>query len=128
MSLEPITKLTMKIPQQYRQGDVLIERVEEIPTTAKPQEKSRRVILAQGEMTGHHHVLESDDPADWWKQGESSATSQMPRTPTGELFVTLLQTAAVTHPEHATIELPPGNYRVTQQREYSPEAIRRVSD
>ena len=36
--------------------------------------------------------------------------------------------AQVVHDEHATIALPPGKYRITRQREYSPEAIRNVAD
>jgi hypothetical protein len=36
--------------------------------------------------------------------------------------------ARIVHPEHHPIELPGGTYRVWQQREYTPEAIRRVSD
>ncbi|MGA2868634.1 MAG: hypothetical protein ABSF34_05685 [Verrucomicrobiota bacterium] len=118
----------MKIKQQYRQGDVLIERVAEIPVTALKQEMSRRVILAHGEVTGHHHVLESADPTDWWKQGEIPTTNKKPAALAGELFLSLPQCASVTHPEHATIELPPGSYRVVRQREYSPEAIRQVHD
>ena len=118
----------MKIPEQYRQGDVFIERVAEIPITAQKQESSRRVVLAHGEVTGHHHVLETADPADWWKQGEISTANEKPTTLAGELFLSLPECATVAHAEHATIELPPGNYRVTRQREYSPEAIRNVCD
>lgn len=118
----------MKITEQYRQGDVLIERVAEIPGTAQKQEMSRRVILAHGEVTGHHHVLETAEMADWWKQGEISTANEKPATLAGELFLSLPECATVTHAEHATIELPPGNYRVTRQREYAPEAPRNVQD
>jgi hypothetical protein len=34
----------------------------------------------------------------------------------------------VIHEEHQPITLEPGIYRVWQQREYTPEAIRRVVD
>jgi hypothetical protein len=86
------------------------------------------VVLAYGEVTGHHHVLETAEAADWWKHGEISAANQLPGTLAGELFLSLPESATVTHPEHSTIELPPGNYRVTRQREYSPQAIRTVED
>jgi hypothetical protein len=118
----------MKQSEQYRQGDVFIERVAEIPAFAQKQETSRRVILAHGEVTGHHHVLETADPADWWKPGRFSIANPIPPTMTGELYLSLPDSASVTHPEHATIELPPGKYRVTRQREYSPQEIRRVAD
>jgi hypothetical protein len=32
------------------------------------------------------------------------------------------------HDEHGTIELAPGDYRVTRQREYAPEVNRWVGD
>ena len=121
---------TMKttINDHYRQGDVLIERIAEIPTTAKKQGKSKSIILAHGEVTGHHHALETLDPADWWKEGEIPATNEKPTKLAGELFVTLSAGGAVTHQEHSEIKLPPGKYRITRQREYSPKAIRNVAD
>lgn len=113
--------------KHYRQGDVLIERIQTIPATAKLQLRSRKVILAHGEVTGHHHALETKDPSDWWK-GEIAPTLEKPSTLAGELFVSLTKGGTVTHQEHAPIELPAGNYRVSRQREYSPEEIRNVAD
>lgn len=107
---------------------MLIERISEIPNTAKRQKKSARIILAHGEVTGHHHQLEIRDPADWWKEGEIATTNEKPKTLAGELFVSLPHGGVVTHQEHSKIALPPGKYRVMRQREYSPEAIRNVAD
>lgn len=104
--------------KQYRQGDVFIEAVEALPAGAQALErKGGRLILAEGEATGHHHaVLERDAEllttaaaADLWlRVGSGGAT--------------------VTHEEHGAIEVPEGIYRIRRQREYSPEAIRRVAD
>lgn len=112
----------------YRQGDLLIERIAKIPTTAAKQNKSTRIILAHGEVTGHYHALEISDPADWWKAEEISPASQKPTTLAGELFVSLPAGGLVTHQEHSAIRLPVGHYRISRQREYSPEAIRNVED
>lgn len=98
----------------YRQGDVLIERVTDIPADAK--RAKGKIILAHGEATGHHHSIAETDPADWWKQED------------GTQFVHARGQSTVTHQEHAPIVLPRGKYRVTRQREYSPEAIRNVAD
>lgn len=100
----------------YRQGDVLIEEIGALPkglTRREPEDG--RIILARGEATGHHHSLDID-AADWWKDDK------------GGQFLTVTDPAAVTHQEHDTIVLPPGNFRVRRQREYTPEAIRTVAD
>ncbi len=101
-------------PQIFRQGDVLIERIENIPSSAKKQRRKGRIILAHGEATGHHHSVDFDS-ADWWKT-ES------------EQFVDVKKPTRVVHQEHTAIDLTPGKYRVRRQREYSPEVIRNVTD
>lgn len=118
----------MKYPILYRQGDVLIERIEEIPSTAAKQRRAKRVTLAHGEVTGHHHVLETADPADWWKEGEIAATLDKPANLAGEIFVSLPKGGTVTHDEHSPIALPEGKYRIMRQREYHPAEIRNVQD
>jgi hypothetical protein len=99
----------------YRQGDVLIERVEKIPTGLAKQKPDGRIILAHGEVTGHHHSVDAD-AADWWKEGN------------GDHYLDVRSVTEVVHQEHGAISLAPGKYRVRRQREYSPEAIRNVAD
>lgn len=104
---------------QFRQGDVLIERVAEIPAglTEVPLDKGR-VILAYGEVTGHAHAVVGD------VEFLAADVEEMQ-----ERFLRVLEEGAeVVHDEHDTIALPPGDYRVLRQREYSPEAIRTVAD
>lgn len=101
----------------YRQGDVLIQRVGSIPKNVTAETPvNGRIILAYGEATGHHHSLEAD-AADWWKSADKD-----------EQFIDVKTDTAVVHQEHSKIDLTPGKYRVTRQREYSPEAIRNVAD
>ena len=116
--------------QQFRQGDVLIQQIVKVPTDAniKRQKKSNRIILAHGTATGHHHTLGTLAPAAWSKLGEIPSTSAKASTLAGEVYVKLSAGGTVTHQEHAAITLPAGNYRITRQREYSPEAIRNVAD
>jgi hypothetical protein len=99
----------------YRQGDVLIEQIAEIPRSAK--RSKGKIVLAHGEATGHAHTIEDRDSADWWV------------LPDGEQqYLEVAKGAEVVHQEHSTIALPAGRYRVTRQREYSPEAIRVMAD
>lgn len=103
--------------KQYRQGDVLIEQVAKIVRKPSNCLAAEAIVLAEGEATGHAHVLRTSakDPADWWKDGE-------------EQFANISAPAEVTHEEHGRIELPEGTYRIVRQREYTPEAIRHVGD
>jgi hypothetical protein len=109
----------------YRQGDVLIERIDSLPSKLMPvARESGRVVLAHGEVTGHAHAIANKSVAHF--------TSPSEKVEPGLVGVTYLEVraavAALKHEEHSTIELPAGSYRVTRQREYSPLALRNVSD
>jgi hypothetical protein len=113
----------------YRQGDVLIEQIAELPEkTRRVKREGGLIILARGEATGHHHSIFD----------RSCQLLEAPMPPPAQLGQPIIEPerflrigshgAAVEHQEHDTIDLPAGNYRVRRQREYSPEAIRNVAD
>ena len=106
--------------QQFRQGDVLIERVESIPAQAvRKATDDGRVILAYGEVTGHAHAVMTD------AETVEAFLSEL----NGETFLSVPAGGArVVHEEHGTITLAPGSYRVKRQREYTPERIVDVAD
>lgn len=97
----------------WRHGDILIAR-----TTALPEGAKRRTtaVLAKGELTGHSHRVEDAETARLWDCR-------------GEMFLEVTApTARLVHQEHKPIVLPQGTYRFWFQREYTPQAIRRVVD
>lgn len=97
----------------YRHGDVLIGQVDQLPSGAK---KRNHVVLAYGEITGHSHRIADPHTAETFEIN-------------GEIYLKVTAPKAqLIHQEHAMIELPEGVYRVWQQREYTPEEIRRVYD
>lgn len=101
----------------YRQGDVLVVPVNQIPAECRKVPRERgRVILAHGEVTGHAHAI------------KDRAATLYEETSTGDRFLVLEADGSLTHEEHATIPLSAGSYRVVRQREYSPEEIRNVAD
>lgn len=104
--------------KMYRQGDVMIVRItESVPKNVKPVDlEQNRVILAHGEVTGHHHSFSSDGGV------------SLLEAPTGDRYLKVARKSTLEHQEHAPIEIPRGSYRVIRQREYSPEAIRNVAD
>lgn len=104
--------------KQYRQGDVLIVATSVIPESAEPVARENgRVILAHGELTGHAHAIMG--PASLFRD---------PKLAKVFMLVGGDEPVALRHEEHSTIDIPPGNYEVIIQREYSPEAIRNVAD
>lgn len=111
---------------QFRQGDVFIQRLsdtEEVPEQAKPvPHDNGRTILAYGEVTGHAHALPSTAKLFRMEDNGSGAPNL-----TSYLKIEGMP-CSLKHEEHAPIELQPGTYKVTIQREYSPEAIRAVAD
>jgi hypothetical protein len=102
----------------YRQGDVLIIPVESIPARLEPvAREGGRVVLAYGEVTGHAHAIKA----------EGAALFRDPNLVA--VFMTVTgDPVALEHDEHSTIVIPPGDYRVIRQREYTPEEIRNVAD
>lgn len=95
----------------WRQGDLLIVKVTDIPEKAVRKENR---VLAEGEATGHMHELDSGDV---YALGESLyfRVSESERT-------------VLKHPEHGPIAFEPGEYKVIRQREYEPAGWRRVAD
>lgn len=116
------TKSITPVPTMYRQGDVLITRIAAAPAhlTLRPRDNGR-VILAYGEVTGHAHAVDvATDP--------DAAIFDDPTAEDGSFFLRIASATGVLHEEHGRIDLLPGDYRVTRQREYTPEAIRNVAD
>ena len=103
----------------FRQGDVLLVAVPAIPDEAVSQPRRGRLVVAEGEATGHAHAITERDAREF-RVGN-------------ERFVLVRSAAQLIHEEHASIELPAGAYRVVIQREYEPAPIgspswRRVVD
>ena len=101
----------------YRQGDVLLRQIKNLPKTVRPQKRTGPVVLALGEVTGHkHQIVDELDKVDVFV------------SPEGAMYLQVKEPVALRHEEHAAIVIPPGNYERVIQREYSPEAIRNVTD
>ncbi len=104
----------------YRQGDVGIVRIDQLPAGATDVTPEDRIVLAYGEVTGHAHAIAPGEAREYSMAQAGTAVRR---------FLTVVGNAAtVRHEEHAPIPLPPGVYEIVQQREYTPEAIRNVAD
>ena len=108
-----------RVLRPYRQGDVLLIPCADIPAGACVEAaENGRVVLARGERTGHAHTMAADRVCYFREEGSGS----------GGGFVRVAGPTPVdlTHEEHAPLTIPPGSYRVVQQREYQPRAAPRA--
>lgn len=92
-------------------------RVSVLPKGAK-EKRSKRIVLAHGEQTGHAHTIE--DGLDQVKMYESD----------GKLYLEVNGEVEVIHQEHKPITLTPGIWEVGQVNEYDYMALmaRKVVD
>jgi hypothetical protein len=116
----------MAMAEIFAQGDLLIERVADVPASGKIAENLDGVamVLAEGEETGHRHAIKERVTL---FHDEALATD-IP----GGLYIGHVKVASdyarVTHEEHAPVTLPRGTYRVRRQRELGPLDARVLAD
>lgn len=116
----------------YRQGDVLIVPIKEIPSDLR-YDVPDKVILAYGEVTGHHHHIKTGNVTAFYKEGDDltmSGGSNLRGTPTNVEYIRVPKDGAdLLHEEHDTIHFEPGDYKIVRQREFDVmEGVRRVAD
>jgi hypothetical protein len=103
----------------YRHGDILLKQIADIPKNVR---QLNIKVLAEGEATGHLHQFEGKVKI----YDIDTATSEEITS----RFVQILEASNLTHPEHKTLVIEPGNYQVIREQEfdYFSEEIRRVQD
>ena len=108
---------------QAAQGDLLVMRVEALPSAAiRVPAEHGQVIVGHSE-TGHHHVMDA----------EKVAMYRLPEE-IYECFLVIAEPAELchlrSHDTHESIQFAPGTYRVRRQREraHIPEGWRQARD
>jgi hypothetical protein len=110
----------------FAQGDLLIERVEDIPPSGTPAGPASdgAVVLAEGEATGHRHVI--------FDRVTMFRDDGLARDIPSGLYVGHLRvdgpSARIQHDEHSPVTLPRGTYRVRRQRELEPRDAHIIAD
>lgn len=101
----------MQLNDTVRQGDVLLRKIAKLPEHLVTVSRDNgRVVLANGERTGHAHAFSSSRVAMFKDTGTGSGQHTY-ITVSGE------KNALLTHEEHPKIAVPPGDYEVVVQRE-----------
>lgn len=112
--------------EMYAQGDLLIERVNDVEPsgTMMSADATGALVLAEGELTGHRHAI--------FERVTMFRDDALAReVPTG-LYIGHVKVehgpATIRHQEHAPIALGEGTYRVRRQRELEPRDAAIVAD
>jgi len=102
---------------QIQHGDVLLERVEELPKgCSKVNPKNGSLIIAEGEATGHSHTITADKAVLYELKGE--------------LYVEVLEPVTIDHQEHKALPIPEGIYQIgrVKEHDYISDMERQVRD
>lgn len=107
-------------PLEFRQGDVLLTRIESLPADLEEvTPKSGRVVLQHGEATGHAHAF--------YDRGvKVFAPKGAPKGSRPTHLQVVKKTALLRHEEHSPASLPPGIYRMPTQVEHTDDDEPRV--
>lgn len=141
-----------------QQGDVILFRIAEhikIDTSDEISPRDGKLILAEGELTGHHHAIWFPQPMYLrddalareleTKMPAPAATAKLYRDAKaidallragelthGRLAIGFLviegDSMVLQHDEHAAVRIPPGRYYVGGQSEWDAATERRVQD
>jgi hypothetical protein len=95
-----------------RQGDVLLVPVDEAAAEGARVERRGKVVLAEGEATGHAHRIV--DPR----------AELRTRWSTRFLVVTGDEPVVLEHEEHDPLPVAPGTWEIRRQREFTPDLWR----
>ncbi|MGD1843868.1 MAG: hypothetical protein ACFB10_00565 [Salibacteraceae bacterium] len=115
---------------QYRQGDILLERIDDLPEGTPTTER----LLAEGEASNHGHFIQGDVKVLVAEEGSSTENggfvTHFLEVDAEAALEHLLIDSGIWTEEHHKIAVPPGRYRVIRQREYNPyaRAIRLIKD
>lgn len=90
----------------FRHGDI-----DFLPTNKKGIKKigERTFTVAEGEKTGHHHVIQVAD---------KQSTVEVLEGENGEMIIEVNGKAVLSHPEHKTLEFTTGTWEVKREQEY----------
>ena len=92
--------------QHYRHGDISFHPISNVE--GEEINHTGSFVLAEGETTGHKHVITVERPSDMriFKDKE------------GRFVLELLSEGQISHEEHKTIKIAPGVYRQNNEREF----------
>lgn len=120
--------------QIIRQGDVLLQRIDELPAglTEAKRDEHGHIVLALGELSGHRHAIRDKHVTSFLvptSERDASLSADVDYILVGGSGATLNhELISGIKADHEPVSLAPGAYRVIGQRQYHPKAIQRATD
>jgi|TARA_B100000315_G_C14407786_1_gene509537 spore coat polysaccharide biosynthesis predicted glycosyltransferase SpsG len=115
---------------QYQQGDVIFTKINNLNNNYiknTVDEQGSKLIIAEGEATGHHHRFELKDEVN----ANVNITAYTRSWSNDPVALSILGgSATIIHEEHNPLTIPEGNYEVSFVREmdHVSRVTRRVID
>jgi hypothetical protein len=117
---------TFKKSKQNLHGDVIVEKINDLPADFESMKAEPQGALAYGEHTGHlHKLFRMQDP-----DLMDAVSFDLRIDKAGNRWLKVEAKTAVKHQEHSPRVIPPGFYKIGIQREYDPftKLARQVQD
>lgn len=111
---------------QCLHGDVIIEKINNLPSDFNSMKDEPNNALAYGEVTGHSHMLFRLNEHGM----EAGGGFSLKQSNDGTKFLLVDQPIEVRHQEHDPRIIPPGKYKIGIQKEYDVwnKRLREVAD
>ena len=101
----------------YRHGDLILRRVSALPLNFDVLSCNPSCVLAEGESTGHQHVLTATEGSILFVEIHYP-TTVLATNRQRDRYIKLEAPASLTHQEHKAITLQTGIYEILEEREY----------
>lgn len=107
------------------QGDFIIIRIDQIPNDCEPMKSDGNMFIIAHSETGHNHVMDRDHVEAYVPKNTNDRDLY-------ELFLNVKEPTEINHlrsfDTHETLLVPPGQFVIKRQREYTPEGFRKAQD
>ena len=118
--------MTKEFKLQAAQGDLLLRKIEQLPSNATKVKAEKGVFVVAHSETGHNHVIAERESVALYTTNDPmiSYLEVIEATDATEVLLEHLRSFDT----HETIKINPGIYEIRRQREYTPQGWRRVQD
>ncbi len=114
--------------KHHQQGDVILHHINSLPPNL---EDEKQPVIQHGEVTGHRHVINAFKHGSEENFGTGGNWQLLTDKSSGLRYLRVGDGGVdVSHEEHKTIHVPPGNYRIgiVREADHIAGVIRQVQD